>query len=213
MRGGRSLRSVMWVWVILLGLAPLPLQAQRGASSIPPDKIFEAIGAKEGMTVCEIGAGNGDLTIAVAKIVGEKGRVLTSELGDETLKTLRAAVAASGLAQITVVDGDPMKTNFPDATCDALFLRNVYHHFTDPRTMNKSIALALKPGGRLAVIDFGPSGGKEGATPQARAAPGPNHGVTADTIARELKDAAFEPVAQQVGEQRWFMVVVQKPKG
>jgi ubiquinone/menaquinone biosynthesis C-methylase UbiE len=182
----------------------------QGASTIAPAKIFEALGVKEGITVCEIGAGSGELTIAVAKLVGPTGRVYTSELGDDRIKTLLSAVKKSEIAHITVVAGDPVKTNFPDMACDALFMRNVYHHFADPAAMNASIAAALKPGGRYAVVDFTPPPGGEAKTPADRSKDG-SHGIGPDALDRELKEAGFEPVAREVG-QRWFMVVVQKAK-
>jgi ubiquinone/menaquinone biosynthesis C-methylase UbiE len=188
---------------------PAAAAAQRSGSTIPTEKIFEAIGVKDGATVCEIGAGNGDLSIATAKLVGPSGRVYTSELGDDRVKTLRDRVAASTQTQITVVTGDLVKTNFPDAGCDAVFLRNVYHHFADPAPMNASIAMALKPGGRLAIVDFAPPG-EEAAKPADRA--GTAHGVSADSVSREMKEAGFEPVSSEQGDQRWFMVVVSKPK-
>lgn len=182
----------------------------QGASTIAPAKIFEALGVKEGITVCEIGAGSGELTVAVAKLVGPAGRVFTSELGDDRIKTLQSAVKKSELAHITVVAGDPVKTNFPDMACDALFMRNVYHHFADPAAMNASIAAALKPGGRYAVVDFTPPPGGEAKTPADRGKDG-SHGIGPDALDRELKEAGFEPVAREIG-QRWFMVVVQKAK-
>ena len=180
------------------------------SGSIATKKIFEAIGVREGITVCEMGAGDGELTLAAAKAVGATGLVYSSELGDDRVKTLRDKVSASGLAQITVVGGDPVKTNFPDAACDALFMRNVYHHFSDPAKIDASIAASLKPGGRVAVIDFTPPG-KEAERPADRGKDG-MHGVTADTVSRELKGAGFEPLASETGSQRWFMVVAAKPK-
>jgi ubiquinone/menaquinone biosynthesis C-methylase UbiE len=190
-------------------LIPVPALAQQSGSSIATRTILDAIGAREGVTVCEIGAGDGELTIAAAKIAGPSGRVYTSELGDDRVKTLRAQVAKSGLAQITVVEGSTSATNFPDAGCDALFMRNVYHHFADPAVMNKSIAAALKPGGRAAVVDFTPPD-KEAPVAADRSKDG-MHGVTADTVSRELKDAGLEVVSSESGAQRWFMVVVSKP--
>ena len=180
------------------------------SGSIATEKIFEAIGVREGITVCEMGAGDGELTIAAAKAVGATGHVYSSELGDDRVKALRDKVSASGLAQITVVAGDPVKTNFPDAACDALFMRNVYHHFRDPAKIDASIAAALKPGGRVAVVDFTPPG-KEAERPEDRGKDG-MHGVTAETVSRELKVAGFEPLASETGSQRWFMVVAAKPK-
>lgn len=184
--------------------------AQRSASTIGAGKIFEAIGVREGATVCEIGAGDGDLSIAAARAVGPEGRVYTSELGESRVKTLQKEVAGSGLAHITVVEGDPVKTNFPDGACDALFMRNVYHHFADPAAMNASISTALKPGGRLAIIDFSPPG-KEAGSAEDRDNDG-THGVTVESVSREMQDAGFEPVTSELGDRRWFMVVVAKPK-
>lgn len=200
--------------VVLLVIAFVPaggLEAQRTASgTIATVKIFEAIGVKEGLTICEMGAGDGELTIAAAKLVGDAGRVYTSELGDNRVKTLREHTAASGLAQITVVAGDSSKTNFPDAACDALFMRNVYHHFADPAAMNASIFASMKPGGRVAVVDFTPPGA-EAPTSADRGKDG-MHGIKPETLSRELQTAGFEPVSSDMGDERWFIVVAAKPR-
>lgn len=188
------------------------LGAQRTASgTIATVKIFEAIGVKVGLTICEMGAGDGELTIAAAKAVGAAGRVYTSELGVDRVKTLRERAAASGLTQITVVAGDSSKTNFPDAACDALFMRNVYHHFADPAAINASIFASMKPGGRVAVVDFTPPGA-EATTPVDRGKDG-MHGIKPDTLSHELKAAGFEPVSSEMGDQRWFLIVAAKPQG
>jgi SAM-dependent methyltransferase len=195
---------------VLLLWSPVSAPAQ-GASTIATPKIFEAIAVKEGLTVCEIGAGSGELSIAAAKLVGPTGRVLTSELGDERVKALQTSIKKSGVEHITVVAGDPVKTNFPDAACDALFMRNVYHHFADPAAMNRSIAAALKPGARYAVVDFTPPPGGEAKEPADRSKDG-SHGVGPESVSRELKEAGFEAVTSDTSGQRWFMVVVAKPK-
>lgn len=185
---------------------PAALAAWQGGSTIATERIFDAIGVREGITVCEMGAGDGELTIAAAKLVGPTGRVYTSELGEERVKTLRDRTAASGLSQITVVAGDASKTNFPEAACDALFMRNVYHHFADPAAINRSIAASLKPGARVAVVDFTPPG-EEASTPADRGKDG-MHGVTPATVSRELAAAGLQPVTSETGSQRWFLVVM-----
>jgi len=177
--------------------------------SIATERIFDALGLQRGLTVCEIGAGNGDLSLAAARVVGPAGRVFTSELGDERVKALGERIASGGLAHVTVVAGDPVKTNFPDAACDALFMRNVYHHFADPAAMNVSMAAALKPGARLAIVDFTPPA-TEAERPSDRGRDG-MHGVSSASVSRELQAADFEPVASETGTGRWFMVVVRKP--
>ena len=161
---------------------------------------------REGATVCEMG--DGDLSLAAATIVGPGGRVYASELGDDRLKGLRAKVGSAD-SRVTVIAGDPLKTNFPDAACDAIFMRNVYHHFENPTAMNASIAAALKPGGRLAIVDFTPPPGSEATCPADRGKDG-MHGVTAATVTRELTEAGFTTAVPAVIVQRAFMVVVSK---
>jgi ubiquinone/menaquinone biosynthesis C-methylase UbiE len=198
--------------VLLLVTLLVPTAASaRQAGTIDAQKIFAALELRDGSTVCEMGAGDGELSIAAARAVGMKGRVYTSELGSERVKALREKVERSGLAQITVVDGDPLKTNFTEGACDALFMRNVYHHFEDPAVINSSIAASLKDGARLAIVDFGPPPGKEASRPADRGKDG-MHGITAPTLERELKEAGFQPVSSETGTERWFMIVVSKPK-
>ena len=204
-----ALRAVSALLAVTL-LVPGAIALQRTGSTITNDQIFSALGLREGTTVCEMGAGDGDLTIAAAKIVGPSGRVYTSELGDDRLRTLRERTAAANLPHIVVVEADAAKTNLPDGACDTLFMRNVYHHFADPAAMTVSIREALKPGGRLAVVDFTPPG-KEADSPADRDADG-THGVSAGTVMRELKQAGFVRMESEAGADRWFIVVAVKPE-
>jgi SAM-dependent methyltransferase len=197
-------------FVLITLLVPHAAVAQRSGSPITIEQIFEATGAREGSTVCEIGAGDGELTIAAARLVGAEGRVYTSELGDARVRTLRDNVERSGLGQITVVAGDGQRTNFPDGACDAMFLRDVYHHFTDPAAMNASIRTALVPGGRVAILDFAPPPGTEAPCPADRSKDG-MHGIGRDTLRRELGEAGLEPAPAEDTGQRWFMIVATKP--
>jgi ubiquinone/menaquinone biosynthesis C-methylase UbiE len=198
-----------WLSAAALLSAALLVPAAASGQSLSAQQIFEAIGVRDGAVVCEIGAGDGALSLEAARSVGPDGRVYTSELGDRRVTTLQEKVAASGLAHITVVAGDATGTNFPDAACDALFMRDVYHHLTDPAAMNASIVRALKPGARAAVVDFAPPGAEAaGAADRGRDG---MHGVGADTVLREMQEAGLEPVSTERPAQRWFMVVVRKP--
>lgn len=194
---------------LITSFVPIGAWAQRSGSTIPNARIYDAIGVREGITVCEIGAGDGALSIEAGRLVGPGGRVYTSELGEDRLKTLQSRVTASGLSHVTVVEGGPVRTNFPDGACDAMFMRNVYHHFADPAAMNPSLAAALKPGGRLAIVDFTPP--KDEATRPADRAKDGMHGVSPESVSREMAAAGFEPVSSAPGTEHWFMVVVSKP--
>lgn len=171
--------------------------------------LIEVLELKEGSVVADIGAGDGDQTLAIARHVGPEGRVYSTELGSESLQELRSEIEEASAENITVVEGHPNQTNLPEECCDALFMRRVYHHFNDPASMNKSLFRTLKPGGRLAIIDFEPRGSE--ADPGGRAS-GSQHGVTADTVVEELRLAGFKLISSEQRSGRDFYVVMEKPE-
>jgi ubiquinone/menaquinone biosynthesis C-methylase UbiE len=171
--------------------------------------LIEVLQLKPGSVVAEIGAGDGELTVAMAKHVGASGRVFTSELGTDRVRRLRAAVEKAEATNVQVIEGHETQSNLPEACCDAVFMRNVYHHFGDPPLMNASFLRALKPGGRIAIIDFMPPKG-ESAAPGQRGEDG-RHGVTRETLESELKAAGFEIVSSEDRARRGLIVVASKP--
>lgn len=174
-------------------------------------RLIDALEVRPGMRVAEIGAGSGSLTVAVARAVGPTGHVFSNEIAADRRATIRDAVTKAELANVTIVESGPNDANLPEGCCDALFLRNVYHHFDDPASMTASFFRAMRPGARIAIIDFPPRGGQEATAPADRDQ-GNAHGVTTASIERELRAAGFELVGteQQRGD-RWFMVVARKP--
>jgi tRNA A58 N-methylase Trm61 len=174
------------------------------------ETLIKVLQLKPGHVVAEIGAGGGQLTVAIAKHVGPDGRVFTSELGDERIAKLRGAVDKSGVSNVQVVEGQAAQANLADGCCDAIFMRNVYHHFGDPATMNASVVRALKPGARIAVIDFPPRNNTATA-PAGKRGEDSAHGVSAEVVANELKAAGLMIVSSEDRPNRWFIVVAQKP--
>ena len=193
---------------VVLLLAAAPAFAQNNATDT--ETLIKVLQLQPGHVVAEIGAGGGELTIAIARHVGPEGRVFTSELGAERLAKLRGVVEKSGLSQVQVVEGHEAHANLEDGCCDAIFLRNVYHHFGDPATMNESIARALKPGARVAVIDFPPRN-NAGTAPAGKRGESAAHGVAAEVVATELKAAGLAIVSTEDRPNRWFLVIAQKP--
>lgn len=187
---------------------PLLLGAQDNAAD--RDRLVEHLHITAGMTVAEIGAGTGDLSVAIAQAVGPTGRVFSNELNTARHATIRAAAERAGVSNLTVVEGRPTETSLPEECCDAIFMRNVYHHFADPAPMNQSLLRSLKPGGRIAIIDFPPRRGQEASSPQDRGESNA-HGVTIETVKKELATAGFEIVHEEEQRgNRWFMVVGRK---
>jgi len=118
------------------------------------DRLAGLLPLRDGMTVAEIGAGNGWLTVDVAQRVGPSGRVYSTELDADRLTDIREAVREAGLSNVTVIEAGVEATNLPAGCCDAIVMRRVYHHLSDPSRITASIHQALKPGGRLAIIEF-----------------------------------------------------------
>ena len=193
---------------LLLLLASSSLAACQGRS-YDVNWLIDVLELSEGSTVADIGAGDGDQTKAIARHVGPKGTVYSTELGEGMVRRLREEMEEEGLSNVTVIEGHATRTNLPEACCDALYMRNVYHHIDDPDSFNRSLLASLKPGGRLAVIDFEPRG--EEAAPRRRDSSS-SHGVTAGTVVNELKAAGFELVSStEERSGRDIYVVVRRP--
>ena len=144
-------------------------------------KLFEL---KPGMTIADVGAGFGAWTVRFAKVLGPSGRVYATDLGQPQLAALRDYTAREKLANVTVIEGAVNSTNLPALCCDAILIRDAYHHFTEPEAMIKSLSAALKPGGRLAVIDFPPRANSE--VPAGVPANRGGHGVPPEVVEREV---------------------------
>ena len=142
--------------LVLLLLVLLLLISPDGEPEV--ERLADVLDIQPGDTVADVGAGDGWLSIEIANLVGESGRVFATELAADRRDAIQAAVAAAGLDNVTVVEAGEHETNLAPACCDAIFLRRVYHHLTDPAATNASLHAALKPGGRLAIVEIEFSG-------------------------------------------------------
>ncbi|MEY3161515.1 MAG: Ubiquinone/menaquinone biosynthesis C-methyltransferase UbiE [Planctomycetota bacterium] len=116
--------------------------------------IARAVGLAPGMAVADVGAGTGVFTDFFAKDVGPQGRVYAVELSPKFVTLLRERAAARGLAHVTAVQCTERSTELAPGSVDVVFLCDTYHHFEYPRATMGSIHRALRPGGRLVVVDF-----------------------------------------------------------
>jgi predicted methyltransferase len=187
------------------------INAQRQDDAADAARLVEVLGVHKSSVVADIGAGSGELTVRMALIVDTDGRVYSTDINPERLKEIREAVEKAGLQNVTVVEGGSARTNLPGECCDAIFMRHVYHHLGDPQAMNASLLRSLKPGGRVAVVDFAPDTGRS--APPGRRDSGKAHGVMPATVIEELSEAGFDNVrALAWPSSSYFLVVGEKPR-
>jgi ubiquinone/menaquinone biosynthesis C-methylase UbiE len=117
-------------------------------------EILSSLGLTPGMAVADVGAGTGLFTRLIAEKVGPTGKVYAVEISPEFLSHIAAEVRKRGQAQVVTVLGTQESTTLPQGSVDLVFLCDVYHHLEKPNKTLVSIRRALKPGGRLVVIDF-----------------------------------------------------------
>lgn len=190
-KGGRVMRRCLAaVAAVVLLFVPVAAQQTRltegmiktAEAEIP--ELVKLFGLEPGMTVADVGAGFGAWTVRFAKVVGPTGRVYSTDIGAPQLDALRDYVKKEGLANVTVIEGAVDSTNLPAGCCDAILVRDAYHHFTQPEAMIKSLASGLKPGGRLAIIDFPPRAKSE--IPAGVPANRGGHGVPPEIVQKEV---------------------------
>ena len=119
-----------------------------------PDLAVSLLGLKPGMTVADIGAGVGYYSFRFAAKVGPSGKVFATDLQPEMLRLLRQRLDRAKIANIEPVLGSETESKLPDESIDMVVLVDVYHEFSEPRKMLASIRKALKPDGRLVLLEF-----------------------------------------------------------
>jgi ubiquinone/menaquinone biosynthesis C-methylase UbiE len=211
MMRNRGRTAVIIVLAVVLGAG---CNGWRGfgfrASGPEMPRLRHELALKPGVSVADVGAGRGELTVALAAEVGPSGQVFSTDIDTQALEQIRARVLAAALQNVTVVQAHSRDTGLPIHCCDAVVLRRVYHHLSDPLATNGDLLRALRPGGVLAVIDFPPM--LRWLWPWSA-----GHGVAADRVVEEVTASGFELV--QVIED-WpgrgpfasYCVVFRKPR-
>ena len=120
-----------------------------------PDKVIEALGLTQGMVVADVGAGSGYFTRRFAKVVGETGKVLAVDVEQKMLDYNKQELEKQGLANrvgfVLVKPDDPALS---ENSVDLVFLCNTYHHVEHHGDYWAQIKSALKPNGRVVIVDY-----------------------------------------------------------
>jgi ubiquinone/menaquinone biosynthesis C-methylase UbiE len=119
-----------------------------------PAKLMAALGVKPGMVVADVGAGSGYHAFMLSPLVGDKGKVIASDIQPEMLKLIAARAKQKKVTNIEGVKGTETDPKLPAGGVDLILMVDVYHEFSHPFEMAEKMVEALKPGGRLVFVEF-----------------------------------------------------------
>ncbi len=123
-----------------------------------PAEVFDGLAIKSGSRVADIGCGKGYFTFRLAVRVGATGKVYAVDIDEEVIEAVRERKARENLAQVEPILGEQADPHLP-ANLDAVLIVDTYHEFRDYDRTMQAVFRALKPGGRLVIIDGeGPAG-------------------------------------------------------
>ncbi len=146
-------------------------------AKLQTDRVLDLLGIKPGSHVADIGAGSGWFSVRAARRVGKTGTVQAVEINRAYLRYIRRRAAKENLPNIHTILGRPDNPLLPKRSIDAAVLLKTYHEVAQPVALLRHVREALRPGGRLAIID--------------RNGIGTDHGLNADVVIKEAAEAGF----------------------
>ncbi len=141
------------------------------------DRVMTLLGIMPGKTVADIGAGSGWFTVRAARRVGPTGGVYAEDINPEAIHAIEARARKEQLPNVRAVLGTPDNLELAGKSVDAALMLKVYHEIAHPVPVMKELRMALKPGGRVGIID--------------RNGNGTDHGLDQMIVEREMHEAGF----------------------
>jgi SAM-dependent methyltransferase len=119
-----------------------------------PDVALNALKIAKGASVADIGAGSGFMTVRLAARVGPSGRVFANDVQPQMLNILARRLSNSKITNVTLIEGTLDDPKLPPASVDLALMVDVYHELSQPQAMLRHLREALKPGGRLVLLEY-----------------------------------------------------------
>jgi SAM-dependent methyltransferase len=151
-------------------------------------RLLKELHVKPSQVICDMGCGNGFYTLKLAQLTGKKGKVYAVDIQQEMLDMLGRRLKAAKLENVVSLLGTETDPHLPENSLDLLLMVDVYHEFSRPEAMLKAIRKALKPDGRIALVEF------RGEDPKVPIKP--EHKMSKQQILKEFRANGFKLVGQ-----------------
>jgi precorrin-6B methylase 2 len=119
-----------------------------------PDVALNVLKIPKGASVADIGAGSGFMTVRLAARVGPTGRVFANDVQPQMLNILARRLSNSKITNVTLIEGTFDDPKLPPTSVDLAIMVDVYHELSQPQSMLRHLREALKPGGRLVLLEY-----------------------------------------------------------
>lgn len=162
-----------------------------------PDQIMDALAIADGSTVADIGAGAGWFTIRLARRVGPHGKVYAQDVQRQMLDAIRRRVAREGLQNVEARLGEGSSPNLPEGALDAVLVVDVYPEVDDRVSFLRNLALALKPGGRIGIVNYRPG----------RGGPGPDVRIESESVQTDVRTAGLRVIGRETLPYQYLLVL------
>jgi SAM-dependent methyltransferase len=148
------------------------------------EDLVKALEIRDGSRVADLGAGTGYFTWRLARDAGPTGKVLAVDIQQAMLDLTAQAVQQHGLLNVDYVLATPRDPKLPEGSLDMVFIAYSYHEFADPEMIMEGVRRSLKPGGRLAVVEY--------AKENNLAPAAPLHKMSFDELRSEIEPMGFD---------------------
>lgn len=173
---------------------PAPVMSYRGAPWLEretrdqeerPYEVLAAMNLKPGMIAADIGCGTGYYARKIAQAVGPEGKVYGVDIQPEMLELLAKYCKEEGIENVEPVLGGTADPRLPEGSIDWMILADVYHEFQDPKPMLAKMLAALKPTGKVCLLEYRD---EDGSASHIK----PEHRMSEDQVLSEWLPAGFE---------------------
>jgi ubiquinone/menaquinone biosynthesis C-methylase UbiE len=165
-----------------------------------PDKVIAALALEPAMTVADVGAGTGYFTVRLARAVSQ-GEVIATDIEPDMVRYLGERAQREHLTNIRTVLAGADDPKLPPASVDRILVVDVWHHLHDRARYAAGLAQALKPGGKVFVVDF---------TQEANHGPPKHMRLAPEAIAADLQGAGLTASVDPIQLPDQYIVVGQR---